>query len=154
MTSRWRFSLATLLLAMAIVAGAAQWWALSNRARVASAAAEDAIARYNAAVILEIDVIEAFQRALEADLAVPMHSDRTAYETHLRRLAQMRLQAEGQFGATGSWRPIVEFTTHYELARRRFAEVAGQRRADAVDAEFDFPYRDQFNGHPAAVRSL
>jgi hypothetical protein len=154
MTFRWRFSLAAIFLAMAIFAVAVQWWLLSHRAQVARTAAEDAIAKHNAGLLMGIDVIEAFQHSLEADLAVPMHSERLAYETHLRRLGRMRLQAENQYPATANWRPIVEFTTHYELARRKFALVAGKRRAAAVDAEFDFPFRDQVNGHPAAVRSL
>jgi hypothetical protein len=154
MTSRWRFSLAAALLAIAVVGIATQWWLLSRRAQLARAAADDAIAQYDSGLLMGIDVIEAFQHALEADLSVPMHSERTAYETHLRRLGQLRLRAENQYPATGNWRPIVEFTTHYELARRKFAQIAGQRRADAVDAEFHFPFRDQFNGHPAAMRSL
>ncbi len=154
MTSRWRFSLAAALLAIAIVGIAIQWWTLSHRARVARAAADDAIAKYDAGLLMGIEVIEAFQHALEADLAAPMHSDRTAYEDHLRRLGQMRLKVENWYPATGNWRPIVEFTSHYELARRKFADVAGKRRAEAVDAEFDFPYRDQVDGHPATVRSL
>jgi len=154
MSSRWRFSLAAALLAIAIVGIAIQWWILSHRARLATAAADEAITRYDAGLLAGIDVIEAFQRSLEADLALPLHSNRTAYETHLRRLGQMRLKVENQYPATGNWRPIVEFTTHYELSRRKFTDIAGKRRAEAVDAEFDFPYRDQVDGHPAAFRSL
>ncbi len=71
----------------------------------------------------------------------------------MRRLAKMRLYAEGLvFPSTGAFRPMVVFTTHYELALRQLAKVAGERYAESVDKEFDFPYRDQFNGHPAAVR--
>ena len=77
-----------------------------------------------------------------------------AREEYMRQLGSLRLRAEGQYPATGATRPIVEFTSHYELARRQLAAIAGEGDADAVDKEFAFPYRDQFDGHPASERSL
>mgnify|MGYP006908207769 CR=1 FL=1 len=152
---RWfRFSLTGLLICVAIVAVATHWGICVWRANTATADAESAIVRYQDELILPVDVVQASQEALEADLTVPMRSSRAAYESHMRRMGRMRLLVEGQFPVTGAVRPIVEFTSHYELARRKLIQIAGEDYADQVDGEFDFPYRDQFEGHPAAERSL
>jgi hypothetical protein len=125
-----------------------------RRADAATAQAEKVIEAYRAQAATRDDVILACEDALAAGLAVPLRSRLAAYEAHLRRLGEMRYLAEAQFPATGMTRPIVEFTSHYELARRRLAKVAGEAYANAVDGEFDFPYRDQTNGHPAAERGI
>lgn len=149
-----RFSLASLLILIAIGAVCAHWALCIRRADAATAHAVEAIERYKAETLVRFDVILASQDALEADLAVPLRNPQKAYEAHLRRLGTMRLLAEQDFPSTRMIRPIVEFTSHYELARRQLAKLAGDEYANAVDREFDFPYRDQFEGHPALERGL
>ncbi|MEX2114377.1 MAG: hypothetical protein WD845_14380 [Pirellulales bacterium] len=152
---RWlRFSLAGLLAIVAAAAISIHWITCILRANAATAKAGEAMEAYSAQAVVAADVLLASQEALEADLSVPLRSHRGAYESHLRRLAQMRYRVESEYPATGSVRPIVEFTSHYELALRNLAKVAGEQYAKKVDSEFQFRYRDQFEGHPAAERSL
>ncbi len=154
-TRRWpRFNLAGLFFIVAVAAFSIYWISRILLANAAAGNAGKAMEAYSAQAVTSADVIMACEEALDADLAVPFRSRRGAYESHLRRLAKMRYRVELEFPATGSVRPIVEFTSHYELALRRLANVAGERYANEVDSEFPFPYRDQYEGHPAAERSL
>ena len=152
--SWFRFGLASCLIFVAISVVCTHWFLCVRRASIATARVDEVIEMYSAGTVLTADVLMAFQQSLDADLAVPMRSQLAAYETHMRRLGKMRALVEGEFPATGMVRPIVEFTSHYELARRQLAKIAGEEYANAVDSEFDFPFRDQIDGHPAAERGL
>lgn len=152
---RWfSFGLASLFLFVAIVAAGTRWVYCIRHANDKTARAEEVMDMYRADAVLEIDVVVASQEALEADLEVPFRGRRTAIEAHMRRMGDMRQYVELMYPAAGDVRPIVEFTSHYELARRKLAQIAGDEYANSVDGEFGFPYRDQFEGHPAAVRAL
>lgn len=152
---RWfQFRLASVLIAIGIAAFGTHWFVCHRRAAAAQAEASKVINQYESGTVLESDVVLALYQALDAKLAVPSADRRAAYEAHMRHLGELRLGAEHEFPGSGRTRPIVVFTSHYELAKDRLAEVAAEAYADAVDREFDFPYRDQFKGHPAAERGI
>ncbi|REK11906.1 MAG: hypothetical protein DWQ37_12855 [Planctomycetota bacterium] len=152
---RWfQFRLASVLIAVGITAFGTHWFVCHRRAATARAHARSVIDQYESALVLESDVVLALYQLLDAELAVPSSDRRAAHEAHMRRLGELRLRAENMFPGSGVTRPIVVFTSHYELAKQRLAHAAGEAYADSVDREFDFPYRDQFNGHPAAERGM
>jgi len=152
---RVRFTLAALLAAVALAALGIHWGIAVHRAQQANADYRDTLSKYESGLLMDDDVVFASQEALDADLGVPFANPNEAYAAQMRRMGTMRYRAEAlMFPSTGAVRPIVLFTTHYELARRRFAKVAGEAQAKAVDQEFDFPYRNQVEGHPAYERQL
>jgi hypothetical protein len=142
------------MIVVTVIAIGIHWTNCVLRANAATKKAKEAMESYRAQTVTSDDVVLACQEALDADLAVPLRPRRDAYESQLRRLGEMRLYVESMYPGSGQVRPIVEFTSHYELARRRLANIAGESYADRVDREFRFFYRDQVNGHPASERGI
>ena len=66
----------------------------------------------------------------------------------MRRIGELRLAAERLHAITGGTRAIVQFTSHYELARRQLARVAGKNTPTLLIVNSTFRIATNLRGTP------
>lgn len=90
MKRRFQFSVASLLLGTAVIAIAADWWALRRRVIVAREHLEEQRAGYDVGTANVSTLRQASKELLQAELAMPfMPSDRVAWLSYLDRTREI-----------------------------------------------------------------
>lgn len=136
MKRRFQFSLASLLVATALVAVAIDWWTLRQRVVAARQEFEAEAASYEIGTTNLLAVTTASKELLQAELSMPLFpSDRVAWLSYLDRTRnQYRKQRwfaeSAMFGSKQAWRDA-----------HKWADELLQECLDVED-RFDLPHVD------------